>query len=291
MIVLEVNRALLGEKNQCQQLIRLIPQLKGVGFDALYLLPVVEKGREKSVGSPYCIRDFWRLDPEFGTEQDWEELRESCVQNQIEIWIDWVMNHTAWDHPWIHEHPEWYQYSAETKKIIHPLGTNWEDVAQLDWQHPELLKTMSDIANRWIHERGVKGLRCDASYRIASTIWKNWIEDLNYKSNGSTRWIADREIENWQEVSFTGFADAGPMISERPGAWNKLYDHDRSAFGPLWNDEDEARLAHFNQRNPKLNWIVGMGMMDKLANVSFFNAQKFDQSKWEAWILGMSFGH
>jgi glycosidase len=292
MIVLEVNRALLGKSNQCQQLIQLLPQIKGVGFDALYLLPVVEKGAYKAVGSPYCIRDFWKLDPEFGNEQDWAQLQESCREMQIEIWMDWVMNHTAWDHPWIQQHPDWYVQSPTSKEITHPPGTDWMDVAQLNWRHPELLSVMSELAQRWHLERGIVGLRCDAAYRISSDIWKDWICKVNDKSKSRIRWIADQEINNWKETGFTGYATSGKIVPSIEGAWNKLYDHDRAAFGPLWNAEDEYRIEQFSQANlGEFNWIVGMGMMDKEIAISFFESQSFPSSKWRAWLKGLSFGH
>jgi glycosidase len=292
MIVLEVNRALLGKSNQCQQLIQLLPQIKGVGFDALYLLPVVEKGIHKAVGSPYCIRDFWRLDPEFGNEQDWAQLQESCSSMQIEIWMDWVMNHTAWDHPWIQQHPDWYVQSPISKEITHPEGTDWMDVAQLNWRHPGLLSVMSELAQRWHLERGVVGWRCDAAYRISPEVWKSWLGQVNQKLPQSVRWIADQEIENWKEIGFTGYATAGNIVPLAKGAWHKLYDHDRAAFGPLWNSADQNRLDQLIQRGEEpVNWIVGMGMMDKVSPISFFKSQSFPSSKWEAWMKGLSFAH
>jgi hypothetical protein len=136
------------------------------------------------------------------------------------------------------------------------------------------------------------GLRCDAAYRISPEVWKSWMGKVNQELPQSIRWIADQEIENWKEIGFTGYAIAGNIVPSAKGAWNKLYDHDRAAFGPLWNAEDEYRKEQFSQANlGEFNWIVGMGMMDKVNPISFFKSQSFPSSKWEAWMKGLSFAH
>ncbi|MEY3597625.1 MAG: hypothetical protein RL521_47 [Bacteroidota bacterium] len=286
MKVLEVNRAMLGYHNQCRQLISLLPSIKGVGFDALYLLPVVQKGEVNSVGSPYCIRDFWSLDPSFGNDEDWMELQQRCQDLQLEIWIDWVMNHTSWDHPWLTNHPDWYQRDAEREHINHPIGTNWTDVAQLNF-HRATIDYFVEMAKKWMTIRGVKGFRCDAAYRIPANVWLQFFDGIADDSAKSV-WLADQPIECFLDLGFNGFFSNGELQVEA-FAWNKIYDHDRSAFGPYWNGQDEQRLKAMilDQYNLQ-NWLLGMGMMNPNQSVSFFENQEFDIQLWEAWMTQLS---
>jgi glycosidase len=74
----------------------------------------------------------------WGSVEDWNVFRETCETLGLRIWMDWVMNHTAWDHPWVEEHPEFY-HQDENGKLHHPLGTDWTDVVQLNGAHAEVL--------------------------------------------------------------------------------------------------------------------------------------------------------
>lgn len=280
MKVLEVNRALLGRKNQCRQLINLLPEIKGVGFDALYLLPVLEKGEYKASGSPYCIRDFWALDQDFGTAEDWQDFQKSCADLDLEIWVDWVMNHTAWDHPWIQLFPD--RYLRENLEIQHPPETNWTDVAQLNFNHDTVVY-FAELAHQWISKRGVTGFRCDASYRIPYSTWELFFEQVgSFKKDA--RWLADQSFLRMEELGFDGrFSDESIQLDSR--LWNKIYDHDRSAFGELFNERDQQRLLQMKRsESADLNWLVGMGMMFPDERVSFFENQDFDREKWANWL-------
>jgi glycosidase len=282
MKVLEVNRSMLGKQNQCRQLIELLPDIKGVGFDALYLLPIIEKGELNAVGSPYCIRDFWKLDPDFGTDDDWYDLQKACAQHQLEIWIDWVMNHSSWDHSWMTTNPEWYIWDEDKQARVHPPGTDWTDVVQLSFHH-DCVAHFADLALEWISKRGVKGFRCDASYRIPPRVWDVFFQRLVIQKLNA-RWLADNRFLEMNELGFDGCFSDGPLDFSG-SVWNKIYDHDRSAFGILWNKEDDIRLYQMKQDiEGELNWLIGMGMMFPHQHISFFENQDFDPEKWTNWL-------
>lgn len=286
MKVLEINRAMLGTQNQCRLLISLLTEIKGVGFDALYLLPVVKKGKKNSVGSPYCIADFWALDPAFGVEEDWSLLRDECRSLGLEIWIDWVMNHTAWDHPWLSEKPVWYERD-ENGLVTHPPGTAWTDVAQLDGSE-SLMNAFAEIAVKWVQQRGISGFRCDAAYRISSEAWRVFFAKCNPMDKG-IRWIADKAFDGMDQLSFSGFTSTSIDLIQVSRNWVKLYDHDRAAFGPLWNASDQALWEVFRRdQNSEIHWIIGMGIMYRSMACSFFQNQIFDPEKWEKMIVDLS---
>ena len=75
-------------------------------------MPVREPGELKSIGSPYCIRDFKALNPRYGTMADLQRLVNDAHAIGMKVILDWVANHTSWDHPWITQHPDRYEKDA-----------------------------------------------------------------------------------------------------------------------------------------------------------------------------------
>ena len=169
MVVLEVNPCALGKTHQCQQLIRILPSLQSIGVDVIYIMPFFKKGKVRAVGSPYCISNFEELNPVWGSMEDWSDLRDAVQENGMTLWMDWVMNHTAWDHPWVKAHPDWYVHDS-TGKIVTPW--DWTDVAQLNFKNPELRKAMIAEMQYWVDECDIDGFRCDVAFLVPKSFWE-----------------------------------------------------------------------------------------------------------------------
>ncbi|MCB0638214.1 MAG: alpha-amylase, partial [Lewinella sp.] len=87
-----------------------MPRLKEMGIDIIWLMPIQpigEKNRKGSMGSFYSVRDYYGVNPEFGTLDDFKALVRQIHEMGMYVILDWVPNHTAWDHPWIKAHPEY----------------------------------------------------------------------------------------------------------------------------------------------------------------------------------------
>ena len=95
--------------------------IKALGANVLYLLPTYPIGIEKTVHSPYCVRDYKGVSDEFGTLDDLRALVEEVHQRKMIVLLDWVANHTAWDHPWI-ANKSWYKQD-DAGNIISPPKT------------------------------------------------------------------------------------------------------------------------------------------------------------------------
>jgi glycosidase len=83
-----------------------------MGVDILWLMPIQPPGvknRKGSYGSPYSLRDYFSVNPDYGTLDEFKDLVDEVHGLGMHILIDWVANHTGWDHPWVDEHPEWYK--------------------------------------------------------------------------------------------------------------------------------------------------------------------------------------
>ena len=154
-----------GVKNDLQR-------LKDLGVDIIWLMPIHPIGQEKregSLGSPYSIKDYKAVNPEFGTDQDFKNLIEAAHSMNMEVWMDWVANHTAWDHPWVSQHLDYYS-SLNGQQPYSPNG--WNDVAQLNFNNQNLRAAIIDAMKYWVTNFNIDGYRCDAATFIPVDFWQ-----------------------------------------------------------------------------------------------------------------------
>lgn len=149
-----------------------LPRLKKMGIDILWLMPIHpigEKNRKGSLGSYYSVKDYKGINPSFGTKEDFKALVKKIHDQDMLVIIDWVANHTAWDHPWIKEHPGWYTKDS-TGKIIAPIP-DWTDVADLDYSNKAMRKEMIEALKYWVKEFNIDGYRCDVAGMVPTKFW------------------------------------------------------------------------------------------------------------------------
>ena len=176
-----------------------IPQLKELGVKIIWLMPIFpisetkrkatggedskfasdfpEAEQSKYLGSYYAVTDFTKINPEFGTIEDFRNLIKTAHENGIYVILDWVPNHTGWDHPWIKTNPDYYTQD-ENGTIIHPKDTDWTDVADLNYDNQEMRKEMIADMQYWLKEEGVDGFRCDVAASVPTDFWKEAIPQL-----------------------------------------------------------------------------------------------------------------
>jgi len=155
----------------------IVPQLdrlKALGVTVIWLMPIHPTGREKqkgTLGSPYAVRDYDAVNPEFGTPAEFRQLVAAAHERGMKVFIDVVANHTAWDSNLISEHPEWYTRDAAGKIV--PPNPDWVDVADLDYSKPGLRRYMGDMMVRWLRDYGVDGFRCDYASGVPTDFWES----------------------------------------------------------------------------------------------------------------------
>jgi glycosidase len=152
-----------------------LPEVKDLGVDIIYLLPIHPIGQERrkgELGSPYSIRDHRAIDPELGTEEDFRAFVDTAHTLGMRVILDLVANHTAWDNPLITEHPDWYTRNDQGQVI--PPDPEWTDVADLNYDNPDLRQYMIDTSRYWVDTFGIDGYRCDVSDRVPSDFWLSW---------------------------------------------------------------------------------------------------------------------
>lgn len=163
-----------------------IPALKKMGVDIIWVMPIYPISSTKSkgsLGSYYAITDYTKVNPEFGTLEDFKQLVKTAHDNGIYVILDWVANHTGWDHVWITEHPDYYTQDAEGN-IVDPLNPEtgetwgWTDVADLNYDNMEMRKEMTEDMLYWVTEEDVDGFRCDVANNVPNDFWKKAIGEL-----------------------------------------------------------------------------------------------------------------
>lgn len=152
-----------------------LPRLQDLGVDVLWLMPIHPisvAGRKGTLGSYYSIADYTGINPEFGTEQDFQELMTEAHSLGFKVILDWVANHTGWDHPWISQHQDWYSQDDEGN-IIWPAGTDWTDVADLNYSNYQMRAAMIDAMKYWVEEFDIDGFRCDVAGAVPVGFWQD----------------------------------------------------------------------------------------------------------------------
>lgn len=148
-----------------------IPNIKKLGVKILWLMPIYpigEENRKEGLGSYYSIKDYRGINPEFGTAEDLKALITEAHNNGIYVIIDWVANHTAWDHPWVKQHPDWYE-KDKNGKLQSPY--DWTDVVALDFSNKQMRNQMIADMKYWLDDFKIDGFRCDMAHEVPTDFW------------------------------------------------------------------------------------------------------------------------
>ncbi|MBL0174905.1 MAG: alpha-glucosidase C-terminal domain-containing protein [Ignavibacteria bacterium] len=178
-VLYEIDPRMFSEEGTFAAIEKRLPELRRLGVTVLWLMPIHPigvKNRKGKIGSPYSVKDYYRVNPDYGTLEDFTSLIEAAHAQGLHLIIDVVLNHTAWDNPLITEHPDWYTRNADSV-IISP-NPDWTDVADLNYDKPELRAWMKDMLAYWVNKIGVDGLRCDVSEMVPVDFWRDAFAEL-----------------------------------------------------------------------------------------------------------------
>ena len=158
-----------------------LPRLRDFGVDIVWLMPVNpigERNRKGDLGSPYAVKDYYAVNPEFGTVDDLRHLVDTAHDLGLHVILDWVANHTAWDNVLVTEHPEWY--ARDWKGDFRPTPWwDWHDIIDLDYSHEGLREWMTAAMVHWVKEVGVDGYRCDVAGFVPLDFWETVRRELD----------------------------------------------------------------------------------------------------------------
>jgi 1,4-alpha-glucan branching enzyme len=234
-----------------------LEELKALGIDIVWLMPIYPRGG--GINSPYAATNFQQTNPKYGTIADLKAFVARAHELQMEVWLDWVPNHTATNADWVTTHPEYYATSGGN--MIHP--NNYGDVWQLDYNNPDLVDAMNACLKFWIDETDIDGYRCDyiSSPKIPASYWQTTIP----------------MIKSYKAITFLGEAD---IASDATRLKDVGFDYDYA-----W--QFQSSLANYGTGNTsaRLKAFINT-LLDKSAGLSFGRMlyvtnhdQNFNESK------------
>ncbi len=152
-----------------------LPRLQAMGVGILWVMPIqpigIEKRKEgpEDLGSYYSIRDYTAVHSEYGNVEDFKALVKKAHAMGMYVILDWVANHTAWDHHWIEERPDFY--TKDSLGAIVAPNPDWEDVADLDYDNEALHTAMIEEMLFWVKTANIDGFRCDVAGEVPMVFW------------------------------------------------------------------------------------------------------------------------
>lgn len=205
-VIYEVNIRQYSETGTFETFTKDIPQLKELGVKIIWVMPIFpisetkrkatggdfayliedEKERAKMLGSYYAVSDFKKVNSEFGTLEDFRKMLKTAHDNGMYVILDWVPNHTGWDHAWLKTNPEYYTQN-EKGEVIDPINPDtgeswgWADVADLNYDNNEMRQEMIQDMLYWVEEEGIDGFRCDVASAVPLDFWEEAIPKLRAK--------------------------------------------------------------------------------------------------------------
>ena len=160
--IYEVNIRQYTPEGTFNALAKELPRLRSMGVETIWLMPITpiaQKNMKGSLGSPYACSDYTAVNPEFGTLDDLKRLVVQAHELGMKLIIDWVANHTGWDHVWTKSHPDYYLKDSSTGDF--QIASGMDDIIELDYGNPALRRAMIDAMKYWVTTCDNDGFRCD----------------------------------------------------------------------------------------------------------------------------------
>jgi alpha-amylase len=177
-VMYEVNVRQFTAPGTLQAFTRELPRIRALGVDILWIMPVQPIGRlnrKGTLGSYYSIADYTAINPEFGTEADFRAMMTEAHRLGFKVILDWVANHTAFDHEWVGPHRDWYTLkpNGNISRPVDPDGkeTDWSDVADLNYGNRDMRSAMIAEMRWWVDTMNVDGFRCDVAGFVPTDFW------------------------------------------------------------------------------------------------------------------------
>lgn len=190
-VIYEANIRQYSESGKFEDFTKDIYKLKDLGVKIIWLMPIhpiSKTNRKGTLGSYYSISDYKAVNPEFGNKDDLDKLIKEAHKHDMLVILDWVANHTGWDHKWIKNKPDYYTKN-ENGEITDPINPTtgeswgWTDVADLNFDNMEMQNEMIKAMEYWVKEYDIDGYRLDAAHSCPVSFWKKSIERLKKIKN------------------------------------------------------------------------------------------------------------
>ena len=256
---------LLGVKDK-------IPYLAEMGVKTLWLLPI----HKSPTYHGYDVLDYYSVNPDYGTLNDFDELVRTARESNIDIMLDMVFNHTSTNHVWFNQSYEdyvsnntsstskkdWYMWSDVTGSNYHRYGTSKvyyygyfsHTMPDLNLDSESLRAELDNVCKFWIQDHGVKGFRLDAIlHYYQSNAEKNneflgWLTnttrkyDPNFYMVGEA-WTSDPIVNEHTKTGLDSCFRFGTSVMGDENLLNlsKGYGNMRSTLKIIQNNEEDVK--------------------------------------------------
>ena len=262
-----------------------------LGVTALWLTPVLENDspddeRGYSTYHGYATTNYYRVDPRFGTNEDYRRLVDEAHAKGLKVVMDMIFNHSGFEHPWTSDMPtkDWLNlpnWLEESKGSSNPEGTHFQQTSykltpvldpyaskvdlrettegwfvptmpDLNQRNPHLMRYLIQNSFWWIETVGIDGIRMDTYPYANAEAMAQWMKELdaeypNFNTVGET-WVTEPAYTAaWQKDSK---ADAG-----FPNSYLKTV-MDFSFFDKLSQAKNEETDGWWNGLNRLYNSFV-----------------------------------
>lgn len=219
-----------------------LPRLHDMGVKVLWFMPITPISAEKrlgTLGSYYACSDYTDTNPEFGTVHDFKQLVYKAHDLGFKVIIDWVANHTGWDHKWVKSNPEFYKRNSAGNFYD---NNGWLDVIDLNYYDHAMRNEMIKSMEFWVTECNIDGFRCDMAHLVPLDFWRNARQHLDKVK--PLFWLAETEHYNYQHVFDCSYA------------WNFMHVSENFAKKKIGIEELKNTLVDYQKKKlPQTNHL------------------------------------
>lgn len=179
-------------------LMKHLDYIDSLGVTAVWVNPVLENDVRGGSYHGYATTDYYKIDPRFGTNEEYAELIDSLHTRGIKTVMDMIFNHSGIGHPWVENPPasDWFNFQGDYKQTNYRLSTLTDPYASdydrtlttdgwfvfgmpdLNQRNPHLMKYLIQNSIWWIEESGIDGIRMDTYPYADINEMKRWIEEV-----------------------------------------------------------------------------------------------------------------
>lgn len=195
-----------------------------LGITALWFTPVLENNMEGGSYHGYATTDYYKVDPRFGTNEEYRTLISKAHSRDIKVVMDMIFNHCGVEHPWIKDMPskDWFNYpdyqnnfmqtSFKLTPHVDPYTSNYDftqmndgwfvsAMPDLNQRNPHVYKYLLQNSLWWIEYADIDGIRMDTYPYADYEAMSNWMKELNeaypnYNVVGET-WVTEPAYTAW----------------------------------------------------------------------------------------------
>jgi alpha-amylase len=238
----EVNLRQYTKEGTFEAFSKELMRLQDMGVKVLWFMPITPISKEKrlgTLGSYYACSSYTQTNPEFGTIEDFKQLVNKAHDLGFKVIIDWVANHTGWDHEWVTSNPGFYKVNAAGNFYD---NNGWQDVIDLNYYDQGMRTAMISSMEFWVSECNIDGFRCDMAHLVPLDFWRDARKHLDTVK--PLFWLAETEHYNYQFVFDCSYA------------WNFMHASENFAKKKIGIDDIKSVLLDYQKKKlPQTNYL------------------------------------